>query len=457
MFRAMASEIRSRTPLTAAILMIALALAFLLSAAAVYQVFDEYRLLGSWVDRRAAVSVSEIADLRQEIGTRIIIRSTATAVLVLCSVATLWLQQRQFAIQRTLHQVRLLSGDILASMDQGVITIDLRNTITSINSAAIWILGVESECIGQPLARIAAQGLPLVEMAAHVAERNEAIWDQDFALEHGGRVRRVRSHAHVLKDADGGAAGCLFLLRDVSDRVLIEERIRRMERFLSLGTLASGLHHEIKNPLTALSIHVQLLEKRLREPDPKKPLDELIGVVKTEVLRLNGVLESFRDFASLRRLVVRPANVHEVLEEIMHLVGPQAEQQHVQSTLKEPAANFPSVPLDAEKFKQAVLNLVINALEAMPTGGNLVLGASARNGELLVEIADTGPGIAPEIQKDLFKPYFSTKDRGTGMGLALTEKLIGQHGGRIDLKTSPLGTTFAIAIPLERAEAAIGA
>ena len=87
----------------------------------------------------------------------------------------------------------------------------------------------------------------------------------------------------MLKAAGGGSLGCLFLLRDVSDRVLIEERIRRMERIISLGTLASGLHHEIKNPLTALSIHVQLLDKRLRDPEPRRPVDELIGVLKTEV------------------------------------------------------------------------------------------------------------------------------------------------------------------------------
>jgi signal transduction histidine kinase len=115
------------------------------------------------------------------------------------------------------------------------------------------------------------------------------------------------------------------------------------------------------------------------------------------------------------------------------------------------------VPLDAEKFKRAVLNLVINALEAMPEGGKLVLGASARDGELTVDIADTGPGIPEDIQQDLFKPYFSTKDRGSGMGLALTEKLVGQHGGRIDRRTSPRGTTFSIAIPLEPAMQSIGA
>ena len=112
-------------------------------------------------------------------------------------------------------------------------------------------------------------------------------------------------------------------------------------------------------------------------------------------------------------------------------------------TLRRPTADLPRVPLDAEKFKQAVLNLVINALEAMPEGGDWSLAASAHNGELVVDVADTGPGIPAEIQQDLFKPYFSTKDRGTGMGLALTEKLVGQHGGRIDFRTGPQGTTFS--------------
>lgn len=107
--------------------------------------------------------------------------------------------------------------------------------------------------------------------------------------------------------------------------------------------------------------------------------------------------------------------------------------------------------LDVEKIKQAILNLVINALEAMPEGGRLVMGASPHAGELLVEISDTGPGIPPEIQPSLFKPYFSTKARGTGMGLALTEKLVGQHGGRIDLRTGSWGTTFFLALPLESA------
>jgi signal transduction histidine kinase len=437
--------------LTVALVFGTLLLALALSAAAVYQVFQEYRLLSAWLTRPELISTSEVQSLRWDIGTRIIIRSTALVVLLLCTVATLWLQQRQLAVRRALHQVTLLARDILVSMDQGVITTDQRNLITSINSAATQILSVGSECVGQALERLGSAGEPLAALAGVVTDRQAPVWDRDFALERGGRVRRIRADAHVLKDRAGTALGCVMLLRDVSDRVLMEERVRRMERFISLGTLASGLHHEIKNPLTALSIHVQLLEKRLREPAPRKPVDELIGVVKSEVLRLNGVLESFRDFASLQRLTMRPADVPLILEEIARLIGPQAAQQHVEVTWLCPEAGLPRVSLDVEKFKQAILNLVINALEAMPEGGGLVVAASTRGGELLIEVTDTGPGIPPEIQPSLFKPYFSTKTRGTGMGLALTEKLVGQHGGRIDFRTGPWGTTFSMALPLEPA------
>ena len=451
MFRIRASEVQAQIPKTAAIVLVMLLLAFALSVAAALQVYAEYHLLGDWLRRPGALSAAEIGALRRDIGSRIIVRSTASAVLLLCTVAMVWLQQRQLAILRVLYQVKLLSVEILASMDQGVITTDLQMAVTAINSAAVQVLGLDSESIGRPLGSLSTDCVSLVNLASRVAERNAAVWDQDFALDRGGRVRRVRADAHVLKDSAGAAVGCIILLRDVSDRILMEERVHLMERFVSLGTLAAGLHHEIKNPLTALSIHVQLLEKRLDAPPPRKPVDELMGVVKTEILRLNGVLDSFRDFASLHRLTLQPADVLDLLSDTIRLIGPQAVQQHVEVSLRHPETALAKVPLDGDKFKQAVLNLVLNALEAMPDGGSLTLEAAAIEGELRVEVSDTGPGIAAEIRQELFKPYFSTKRRGTGMGLALSEKIVSQHGGRIDYRTTCLGTTFSIAIPLEPA------
>jgi PAS domain S-box-containing protein len=449
MFRVKASEIHARIPRTAAIVLGALALAFVMSAAAVYQVRAEYRLLGSWLTQPGPQRDAEIEALRQDIGARILIRSITLATVLLCAVATLWLQQRQLAIRRTLHQVKLLACDILASMDQGVITTDRRNIVTSINSAAIRILGLESECVSRSLESVSSESLPLASLASLVVGRGAAVWDQDFVTTGNGCFRRVRAHAHVLKDRAQKTMGCVMLLRDVTDRVLMEERVRRMEQFGCLGSMASGLHHEIKNPLTALSIHVQLLEKRFRDPAPKRPVGELVNVLRTEVDRLNGILENFHDFAKLDRLNLQQVDVDVVLGEVARLIGPQAVAQRVDVSLRAANGTLPMVPLDVEKFKQAMLNLVVNALEAMPSGGTMTLSASAREGELRVEVADTGPGISPEIQSEVFKPYFSTKSSGTGIGLALTEKLVGQHGGRITFQTGTRGTVFRIAVPLE--------
>ena len=449
MLRIRAAEAKNPVPRTTAVVVVLLVLALALSGAAVLQVFAEYALLGEWEKNPQGVTLAAIRELRRDVGLRIIVRSTASAVLLLCTVAMLWLQQRQLAILRVLHQVKRLALDILASMDQGVITTDLGKTITGINTATIQILGVGPECVGRPLPELSPAGAPLEELAGLVALRKAAVWDYDFDLDREGRVRRIRAHANVLKDAVGESVGCILLLRDVSDRILIEERVRWMERFLSLGNLASGLHHEIKNPLTALSIHVQLLEKRLSEPLPRKPVGELMGVLKSEIVRLNGVLDSFRDFASLQRLTPRPADLTAILQETADLIGPQADRYRVDVIVQKPEAGLPPVPLDVDKFKQALLNLVINALEAMPGGGKLVLGASTREGLMRVDVSDTGPGIAPEIQADLFRPYVSTKARGTGMGLALSEKVISQHGGRIGFRTSPRGTTFSIDLPME--------
>ncbi len=145
----------------------------------------------------------------------------------------------------------------------------------------------------------------------------------------------------MLRDTNGRSLGCVIHLRDVTERLLMKEQMWRMERFASLSTLATGLHHEIKNPLTALSIHVQLLEERLREPRPSEPVDELIGVLKSEVIRLNGVLESFRDFASLQRLSRRPTDVVEVLDDLTRLIRPQAEGQGVRMFVERRGMDFP--------------------------------------------------------------------------------------------------------------------
>jgi two-component system sensor histidine kinase HydH len=428
---------------------IALLLALLANIGCVYLLFQEYRRLGVAIDHPEPRLVPDVVSLRREVGIQLAASLILSTILAIGVAAIWWLRRRYLSSQNFLRQVKMLAHDILASMDRGVVTTNCEAIITSINSAAIDLLGVDLECVGRPLATICPPDVSLLEICREVVGKKAAVRDRVFNMERVGCARRLQVDGHVLKDIQGTSLGCVLHLHDVTERMLLEERMRRMERFLSLATLASGLHHEIKNPLTALSLHIQLLEESLLNGPPGEAVDELVGVLKTEVCRLNGVLESFRSFANLSHLTIQSTDALDVVEKAIRLIRPQAAEQGITITLLHPEKELPPVPLDAEKFEQAVLNLVINALEAMPEGGRLTIATTVADDELRVSIQDSGSGIPPDIQPNLFQPYFSTKEKGSGMGLALSEKLISQHGGRLGYQTGPEGTTFEIAIPLE--------
>ena len=450
MFRVKESEVDGSHALAAWVVQVALLFALLANFGCAFLILEEYRRLGAAFDRTGPMPLPDVVSLRHEVGIQLAASLVLSAILAVCVAAIWWLRRRNLSSQKSLRQVKMLAHDILGSMDRGVVTANREAAITSINSAAIELLGVDVDCVGQPLASICLPNVSLVEMYREVVGKQTALRDRDFNIDRAGCVRRLRVDGHELKDTEGISLGCVIHLRDVTERMLLEERMRRMERFLGLATLASGLHHEIKNPLTALSIHIQLLEEHLADGHSGGAVDELVGVLKTEVCRLNGVLESFRSFANLQHLSLQRTDALGLLENAVRLIRPQAAEQRVQIVLLHPEKDLPRVPLDTEKFEQAVLNLMINALEAMPQGGTLTLSAAVIDGEFRVSVKDSGPGIPPEVQKNLFLPYFSTKTTGSGMGLALSEKLISQHGGHIEFRTGPEGATFDITVPLEQ-------
>ena len=162
-------------PITVAIVLATLLLALALCAMSVFQVLEEHRMLGAWLARPEPVSTGELRALRQDIGERIIVRSIASAVLLLCTLATLWLQHRQLTVRRALHQVKWLAHNILSSLNQGVITTDQRGIITSINSAAFDLIEVDFNCVGRPIDCISTTQVPLDELCRSVTERKGAV------------------------------------------------------------------------------------------------------------------------------------------------------------------------------------------------------------------------------------------------------------------------------------------
>jgi signal transduction histidine kinase len=288
--------------------------------------------------------------------------------------------------------------------------------------------------------------MPISGLVRQVLEEGQVVSDQDFRVEREGHVTRWRANAQLLQDADRETLGAVFYASDVTERSLLEERMRRMERYMGLGSLAAGLHHEIKNPLGALSLHLQLLEEKLVNDDLDAATEHL-GVLRTEVSRIGAVLESFRDFASASQLNFCDTNLSELVERALRLVQPHAARQGIMLRLTAPENETIAAEVDATRLEQVLLNLLLNAEEAMPGGGVVTVRLFSDRNCANIEVADTGSGIPKNILPRIYDPYFSTKPRGSGMGLAVCQKIIQQHGGTIGCETSPEGTAFRIRIP----------
>jgi two-component system sensor histidine kinase HydH len=366
------------------------------------------------------------------------------------TVLLLWRAYR--TSQDSLRDIKALAGDILGSMDQAVITTDVSGIVTSINRRGVELLRLSSEHVGGPLSELSQQ-LSLEELRQQTRSLEKTKQARDIQLASNGSTKTLRAFCQPLHDHENADIGNVIQLRDVTERVLMDDRMRRMERYMGLGSLAAGLHHEIKNPLAALSLHVQLMEEELMEGEASQSVLEMLGVIKTEVARVGGVLEGFRDFASVGRLNLADVDLVELIDRQVRLIGPQAETQGIDVQVKLPAGPLPTVRVDRVRLEQVLLNLMINAMEAMPDGGTIEVRASIVRQEtrnsVRIEIIDMGPGVPENLRSRIFDPYFTTKGEGTGMGLALCDKIIRQHHGLLDFHSTEHGSVFDITLPIE--------
>lgn len=368
--------------------------------------------------------------------------------LVATGFAVILLWRAYSSSQRSLYDIKVLATDILNSMDQGIITIDPNGEVTSINRRGMELLSTTSAAVGRMLLDI-SEGIDLDSLRRQTRIGDRSLTTtayHDFTVSHSGGIRTLRASFQPLRDRSAREIGMVLQLHDVTASVQMEQQVRRMERYMGLGALAVGLHHEIKNPLSALSLHVQLLEEQLEGDDVDEETRELLGVLKTEVTRIADVLEDFRDFASIDRLERTSIEIEKLLDGLVKLLTPQATAANVLIELDVPSP-LPPLQADRTRLEQVILNLMINAIEAMPNGGRLSLSASADD-RLAIRVADTGGGIPDNLRQRIFDPYFTTKSGGTGMGLALCEKIVRQHDGLLECESSTQGSIFTISFPL---------
>ena len=356
--------------------------------------------------------------------------------------------------RRTLEEVKGLARHILESIPTGVLTINVSGLITAVNPAAEEVLKRSTiEMLGNNYESVFQEG-DAIRMVLDAARRSRQYVDhQDLAYDGEDRMRRtIRVSTAELSDDEAGLGGVILLAKDVSDWLALEQRVRGAEKLTALHTLSAGVAHELRNPLSAVDLNLQLLEEELGEKNRLTPTTiQYLKVLNAESRRLTAILDNFMKFARPGSLQFHEFDVKGVIAHIASLLQHEADERHVRLhlTIKE---DMPIIVGDETQISQAILNVVVNAFQAMPDGGVVEITASPVRADdkpwVEIIVRDTGLGIKNEDVSRLFEPFFTTKVNGSGLGLAIAYRILQDHGGEIKVSSAPgNGTSVVIKLP----------
>jgi two-component system, sporulation sensor kinase E len=359
-------------------------------------------------------------------------------------------------------QIRKLVSDIagenellemvMESMSDGVLVTDRADKILMVNKSAERMLPFTTD---EPIERSLEEAIGDEEIRQFLTENLrglDRVLDREFTL--GNGYSRILSLSIMPLVRQGWITGNVIHIEDVTEKRAREARLRRAESLAALTTLTAGVAHEIKNPLGSIGIHLELMKKEMNgkeQIETRKVMENLL-IIKEEVDRLNRIVVDFL-------FTVRPMNaelsyddLNRVVQELLEFMRFELAEAGItlETEFMKPS---PQILMDERYMKQAVLNLLKNAISAMPEGGTLKVHTEQKGNEVALKISDTGVGIPEENMDKIFEPYFTTKDFGSGLGLTLVYKIVKEHLGDIEINSKVgEGTTINLSFPIPQKE-----
>jgi two-component system sensor histidine kinase PilS (NtrC family) len=351
--------------------------------------------------------------------------------------------------QRRLSDVQAFRDLIFESVGTGLVAVGADHRITAFNPAAETITGLPARAaLGRRWETVFGTEVDLdrLRAALEAGEAGSPRHELTVVRSDGRRVP-VGISFWLLRSGQGAAAGLIGVCQDLSAIKEMEERVRRADRLTALGRLSANIAHEIRNPLASISGAIETLARELPADATRSRLME---IVVSESERLNQLIAEFLDYARPAPPSPIPVDLAVVLEEVLTLLQhrPQAEGIKIVRQFGDGLV----AAADPRPLRQALWNLCLNAVQAMPAGGELRVGArrvaGPGRGQIQLWVSDTGHGIAPDDLPHVFEPFFSTKPGGTGLGLAIVYRVVQDHGGQVEVRSEPgSGTTFTLALP----------
>lgn len=357
-------------------------------------------------------------------------------------------------LARELEDVKNFTESIIESIGSGILIARINDAITYINRAGERILGYsKNELIGRRLSSLALrekQGVihSFLDNPEDLHTRKEG-W---MRRKDGGEFPvgfTINNHLNVR----GEMIGKIVIFRDLTNIYKIQEEILRMDRLVSLGKLSSGIAHELRNPLAGIKTTSQALSEEMSDEDPRR---EYLTRITKEIDRLNDLLKTFFSFAKPQKLTLVPCQIKDIINEIIPFLIKEIADKGIRF-IETYHPQLPKIKVDKNQMHQVFLNLFLNAIQAMPNGGELNIDVAPLNSAsgdghkqnfVKTVISDTGRGIPPHLIHKIFDPFFTTKPRGIGLGLSIAYQIINKHGGTIKVESQwEKGTSFVIHLP----------
>jgi PAS domain S-box-containing protein len=358
------------------------------------------------------------------------------------------------SIRRTLEEVKGLARNILQSIPTGILTLNPEGVVTAVNPTAEAVLRRSSpELLGHSYEAVFPPGDLIRDVLDASLQRHRHVNHKDLPYQDLDRTpRTIRVTTADLTGDDGQSAGVILQAQDVTEWLMLEQRVRVAEKLAALHTLSAGVAHELRNPLSAMDLNLHLLEGEIKDhPVSTEQAWRYLHVVNAECRRMSVILDNFMKFAGPGSLGLHELDVRAIIEYLITLMRFEADDRHIRldQAVEE---GLPPVLGDETQISQVLVNVVVNSFQAMPHGGICRIAAVQRQSDgkpwIELTVTDTGSGIEKAHLTRLFEPFYTTKSGGTGLGLAIAYRIMQDHGGSIRVSSEPgHGTTVVLRFP----------
>jgi two-component system, NtrC family, sensor histidine kinase HydH len=392
---------------------------------------------------RVGLATDEIRATEERMLRRVILASILIVAIGALALTVIMANQNFRNVERNYRSMQTFTGNILSQMQDAVVTADAQGTVTLFNARAEELFGIRADVVLGKQVHNEHSGLP--PCLPQLLSSPEPHSEQQLVCGNGP-VRTVAVTLSRTLAHDGLPESTTAVIRDLTVPRRLEQEIQRKDRLSAMGELASGVAHEIRNPLNAIGMIAQRFDKEFFPQQDASEYKNLTHVLKSEVKRVNGIVQQFLRFARPPSLQMRSVPITPFLAGISTLFAAQADARGVRFAMTGTCDG--EAMLDPDQMSQALINLLQNALDATERGGSIELGCRREEKGLVITVSDTGCGMSAEQMRKIFNLYYTTKPEGTGIGLPIAQQVVTLHEGSLHVESEPgKGSRFFIRLP----------